>query len=88
MTAAADEISASLRPRPPVLTGSVAWSHKESGINKRVISSRDCLKPLKREIHCLSDQVLQSAKGDGPYRHSNNCAKDVIQPGGLYVLEM
>ena len=48
MKAAADEVSASLRLRPPVRTGSVAWSHKESGIDERVISSRDCLKPLSK----------------------------------------
>ena len=63
MKAAADEVSASLRPRPPVRTGSVAWSHEESRIDEHVTSSRDCLKPLSK-IHCLSDQMLQSAKGD------------------------
>ena len=59
MKAATDEVSTSLRPRHSVRTGSVAWSHKESGIDERVISLRDCLKPLSNEkIHCQSDQVL------------------------------
>ena len=65
MKAAADEVSISLRLRPPVQTGNVTWSHAESGVEEQVISSRECLKPLsKQETHCLSDKSLQSAKGD------------------------
>ena len=56
MKAAADEVSASLRPRPPVRTGSVTWSHEEFGMDERVISSRECLRLLsnKKTIYILS----------------------------------
>ena len=64
MKAIADEVSASLRPRPPVRTGSIAWSHEESGIDELLVQEIFSNLCQNEKIHCLPDQLLQSAKGD------------------------